>query len=209
MKKSILIGISGGTGSGKTSIAREIAKKFSPGEVAIIQLDSYYKDLQIMLPEKRKQQNFDHPNAIDFELLHKHVSTLLNWQAVEIPTYDFKTHTRQVGTEYIEPHYVIIVEGVLALWDADLRSLMDIKLFVDTPDDIRFIRRLKRDKTERNRTTQSVIDQYLTTVRPMHVLFVEPMKAHADLIIPEGGLNTVAIDLIQTKIKSILNFERL
>ena len=203
-KETILIGIAGGTGSGKTSIAREIEKEFSAGEVAVIQLDSYYRNMEDMSMEERDKQNFDHPEAMDFNLLHKHVKVLMNWESVNIPKYDFSTHTREPDLDKIDPHHVIVVEGILALWDVKLRDLMNIKLFVETPDDIRFIRRLTRDKEERERTTQSVIDQYLHTVRPMHEQFVEPMKAYADLIIPEGGKNRVAIDLIRTKIRSIL-----
>ena len=159
--------------------------------------------------EERNQQNFDHPDAMDFELLHKHLSSLMQWETVNIPSYDFSTHTRKKESAQIDPHHVLVVEGILTLWDAKLRELMDIKLFVETPDDIRFIRRLTRDREERERTTQSVIDQYLHTVRPMHEQFVEPMKVYADLIIPEGGKNKVAIDLIRTKIKSILPGQRL
>lgn len=202
--QSILIGIAGGTGSGKTSISNEIVKEFTTGEVAVIQLDAYYKDLAHMELDERRKQNFDHPEAMDFDLLHDHLSALMHWETVQIPGYDFETHIRKRATQQIDPHHVIVVEGILALWDQRLRELMNIKLFVETPSDIRFVRRLTRDKKERGRTTQSVIDQYLHTVRPMHEQFVEPMKAHADLIIPEGGENEVAIDLIRTKIKSIL-----
>ena len=206
---SILIGIAGGTGSGKTSIAHEIVKEFTTGEVAVIQLDSYYKDLAHMSMEERNEQNFDHPEAMDFKLLPEHLSTLMKGEAVKIPCYDFSTHTRKKEFEHIKPHHVLVLEGILTLWDARLRKLMDIKLFVETPDDIRFIRRLTRDIEERKRTRQSVIDQYLYTVRPMHEQFVEPIKLYADLIIPEGGKNTVAIDLIRTKIKSILPTQRI
>ena len=208
-QSSILIGIAGGTGSGKTSIAQEFVKEFTTGEVAVIQLDSYYKDLSFMSMEERNEQNFDHPDAMDFELLHKHLSTLMQWEYVEIPRYDFSTHTRLDESETIAPHHVLVVEGILTLWDARLRELMDIKLFVETPDDIRFIRRLTRDREERERTTQSVIDQYLHTVRPMHEQFVNPMKVHADLIIPEGCQNKVAVDLIRTKIKSIVQMGKI
>jgi uridine kinase len=200
----ILIGIAGGTGSGKTSIAREILKEFLTGEVAVIQLDSYYKNLEHIDIEERHKQNFDHPDAMDFDLLLKHLSKLLNWETAHIPRYDFETHTRKEENETIEAHHVIVVEGILTLWDKHLRDLMDIKLYVETPTDIRFIRRLSRDIKERGRTTQSVMNQYLHTVRPMHEQFVEPTKVFADLIIPEGGHNEVAIDLIRTKIKSIL-----
>lgn len=200
----ILIGIAGGTGSGKTSIASEILKEFSKGEVAVLQLDSYYKNLDHMDIDDRHKQNFDHPDAMDFDLLHEHLSKLLNWETVHIPRYDFETHTRKEENETIEAHHVVVVEGILTLWDKKLRDLMDIKLYVETPKDIRFIRRLSRDIKERGRTTQSVIDQYLHTVRPMHEQFVEPTKVFADLIIPEGAHNKVAVDLIRTKIKSIL-----
>ena len=200
----ILIGIAGGTGSGKTSIASEILKEFSKGEVAVLQLDSYYKNLDYMDFDDRHKQNFDHPDAMDFDLLHEHLSKLLNWETVHIPSYDFETHTRKEENETIEAHHVVVVEGILTLWDKKLRDLMDIKLYVETPKDIRFIRRLSRDIKERGRTTQSVIDQYLHTVRPMHEQFVEPTKVFADLIIPEGAHNKVAVDLIRTKIKSIL-----
>ncbi len=203
-KQSKLIGISGGTGSGKTSIAREILKEFRTGEVAVIQLDSYYQDLRDMSIANRNEQNFDHPDAMDFNLLHEHLSVLLNGTAVDIPVYDFRTHMRQIETIRIEPHQVFVLEGILTLWDSKMRALMDIKLFIETPDDIRFIRRLTRDREKRDRTTQSVIDQYLASVRPMHEQFVVPMKAYADLIIPEGGKNMVAIDLIRTKIRSFL-----
>ncbi|MAD52120.1 MAG: uridine kinase [Candidatus Marinimicrobia bacterium] len=208
-QSSILIGIAGGTGSGKTSIAQEFVKEFTTGEVAVIQLDSYYKDLSFMSMEERNEQNFDHPEAMDFELLHKHLSSLMQWETVNIPSYDFSTHTRKKESAQIDPHHVLVVEGILTLWDAKLRELMDIKLFVETPDDIRFIRRLTRDREERERTTQSVIDQYLHTVRPMHEQFVNPMKVHADLIIPEGGQNKVAVDLIRTKIKSIVQMGKI
>jgi len=200
----ILIGIAGGSGSGKTSIAREIRREFSKGEVVVIQLDSYYKNLAHLDFEERQKQNFDHPDAMDFDLLHNHLSKLLRWRTVHIPYYNFATHTRKNEAETIEPHHVIVVEGILTLWEKQLRDLMSIKLYVETPSDIRFIRRLTRDRNERERTTQSVIDQYLHTVRPMHEQFVEPTKEYSDIIIPEGGHNAVAIDLIRTKIKSIL-----
>ncbi|MFQ6677866.1 MAG: uridine kinase [Fidelibacterota bacterium] len=203
-KNVILIGIAGGSGSGKTSIAREIRKEFSKGEVAVIQLDSYYKNLAHMDFEDRKKQNFDHPDAMDFELLRSHLLKLMEWKTVHIPRYDFATHIRKKEAEMVEPHHVIVIEGILTLWDKKLRDLMNIKLFVETPKDIRFIRRLTRDRIERERSTQSVIDQYLHTVRPMHEQFVEPTKEFSDIIIPEGGHNEVAIDLIRTKIKSII-----
>jgi uridine kinase len=202
--KSILIGIAGGTGSGKTSISKELRREYGRGEVVVIQQDSYYKDLSHMKLEDRQHQNFDHPEAIDVGLFHDQITDLLNNKAINIPIYDFTTHTRSTKKNTINPHHVIVLEGILALHYASLRQLMNIKIYVETPADIRFIRRLKRDIRERGRTTQSVIDQYLSTVRPMHDQFVEPSKYYADVIIPEGGENKVAIDLIRTKINSIL-----
>ncbi len=202
--QSILIGIAGGTGSGKTSIAQEIVKEFTSGEVAVIQLDSYYKDLGTMPMEERNEQNFDHPDAFEFNLLINHLEDLLGWKKVDVPIYDFSTHTRLLETRSVDPHHVIVLEGIMVLVDPALRDLMDIKVYVETPADIRFIRRLTRDRVERERSTQSVIDQYLSTVRSMHEQFVEPSKLFADIIVPEGGENTVAIDLIRTKISSII-----
>ena len=202
--KSILIGIAGGTGSGKTSISKELRREYGRGEVVVIQQDSYYKDLSHMKLEDREHQNFDHPDAIDVDLFHDQITDLLNNKAIDIPIYDFTTHARSTKKNTINPHHVIVLEGILALHYTSLRQIMNIKIYVETPADIRFIRRLNRDIRERGRTTQSVIDQYLSTVRPMHDQFVEPSKYYADVIIPEGGENKVAIDLIRTKINSIL-----
>lgn len=202
--KTILIGIAGGTGSGKTKLARELLKEYGPGEVAVIEQDSYYKDLSDLSEEKRIKQNFDHPDAFEFDLLNENLKHLLNWKQVEIPIYDFSSHTRLGETRTVDPHHVIVLEGIMVLVDSALRDLMDIKVYVETPADIRFIRRLTRDRVERERSTQSVIDQYLSTVRSMHEQFVEPSKLFADIIVPEGGENTVAIDLIRTKISSII-----
>ncbi len=202
--KSILIGIAGGTGSGKTSISNELLKEYGKGEVAVIQQDSYYKDLSHIKLEKRQLQNFDHPDAIDIKLFHEQITDLLNDKTIDVPIYDFTTHVRSIEKITVSPHHVIVLEGILALHYVSLRQLMNIKIYVETPADIRFIRRLSRDIKERGRTTQSVIDQYLSTVRPMHDQFVEPSKFYADIIIPEGGENKVAIDLIRTKINSIL-----
>ncbi|MEE8340704.1 MAG: uridine kinase [Candidatus Neomarinimicrobiota bacterium] len=203
--KSILIGIAGGTGSGKTSISKELMKEYGKGEVVVIQQDSYYKDLSHIKLEERQLQNFDHPNAIDIKLFREQITTLLNGKTVQVPIYDFTIHVRSREKITISPHHVIVLEGILALHYVALRQLMNIKIYVETPADIRFIRRLSRDIKERGRTTQSVIDQYLSTVRPMHDQFVEPSKFYADIIIPEGGENKVAIDLIRTKINSILS----
>ena len=201
---TIIIGIAGGTGSGKTSLAKGILSEYGEGEVAVIEQDSYYNDLSHILYEERVIQNYDHPDSIDIELFESHLQNLLNGELVNVPTYDFSTHVRMDKTITITPHHVIVVEGILTLHYTQLRDLFAIKIFVDTPADIRFIRRLTRDIHERGRTADSVNKQYLATVRPMHDQFVEPSKYFADLIIPEGGENKVAVDLIRTKINSIL-----
>ena len=202
---SILIGIAGGTGSGKTSIANKLLEEYGDGDVVVIEQDAYYRDISHISMEDRHLQNFDHPDAIDIELFNQQLISLVKGQTIEIPIYDFSTHSRSKDTKTVHPHRVIIVEGILTLHYAILRELMVIKIFVDTPDDIRFIRRLSRDIDKRNRTVNSVIEQYLKTVRPMHKQFVEPSKYFADIIIPEGSKNKVAIDLIRTKINSILS----
>ena len=203
--KTIIIGIGGGTGSGKTSLAKGILAEYGEGEVAVIEQDSYYNDLSHIIYEERVDQNYDHPDSIDIDLFESHLQQLLDGKTIAIPTYDFSTHVRMDKTTPITQHHVIVVEGILALHYPQLRKLFTIKIFVDTPADIRFIRRLTRDIYERGRTPESVNKQYLSTVRPMHEQFVEPSKYYADLIIPEGGENKVAIDLIRTKIDSILS----
>lgn len=201
----MIIGIAGGTGSGKTTVAKKIKEKIKDKHtVVMMQQDSYYKDHSDIPFEEREKINYDHPNSIDMELLIKHLKALINGSTVEIPIYDFKTHTRKNITRRENPGDIVIIEGILIFTNKELRELFDYKIFVDTPDDIRFIRRLKRDLTERNRTVNSVIEQYLMTVRPMHIEFVEPTKKFADIIIPEGGFNKNAIDVISSSIFHIL-----
>jgi uridine kinase len=200
----MIIGICGGTGSGKTTVANRILETVSADEVVFIQQDLYYRNLKDMPLDYRNAANFDHPDAIDNELLTNHLKKLQAGEPVELPIYDFRTHTRLPATTRIEPKSIVIVEGILIFAEPRLLEQMDIKVFVDTPDDVRFIRRLQRDIAERGRTLDSVIEQYLATVRPMHMQFVEPSKRFADVIIPEGGHNLVSIDLISGKIRERL-----
>ena len=201
---SLIIGISGGTGSGKTTVANRILESVSAGEVVFIQQDSYYRNITDLPLDYRHIANFDHPDALDNDLLVNHVRRLKAGEAVELPLYDFRTHTRMSETRHVESKPIVIVEGILIYADPRLLEQMDIKVFVDTPDDVRFIRRLRRDLAERGRTVESVIEQYIGTVRPMHMQFVEPSKRHADVIIPEGGHNLVSIDLLSGKIRERL-----
>ena len=200
----MIIGICGGTGSGKTTVANRILESVRADEVVFIQQDLYYRDLKDMPLDYRNAANFDHPDALDNELLINHLKKLNAGEPVELPIYDFRTHSRLPATTPIEPKAIVIVEGILIFAEPRLLEQMDIKVFVDTPDDIRFIRRLKRDIAERGRTLDSVIEQYVATVRPMHNQFVEPSKRYADVIIPEGGHNLVSIDLISGKIREKL-----
>jgi uridine kinase len=204
----MIIGICGGTGSGKTTVANKILQSVSANQVAFIQQDSYYRDLDRMPLDYRQQVNFDHPDALDNDLLVEHVAALKAGQAVELPIYDFKSHQRRKETLSMEPKLITIIEGILIFNEKRLLEEMDIKVFVDTPDDIRFIRRLRRDIAERGRTVDSVIDQYLATVRPMHMQFVEPSKRCADVIIPEGGNNMVSIGLLSGRIRERLADEQ-
>jgi len=201
---SLIIGICGGTGSGKTTVANRILESVSASEVVFIQQDSYYRNITDLPLDYRHIANFDHPDALDNDLLVNHVRRLKAGEAVELPLYDFKTSTRMNETRHVESKPIVIVEGILIFSDPRLLEQMDIKVFVDTPDDIRFIRRLRRDLAERGRTVESVIEQYIATVRPMHMQFVEPSKRHADVIIPEGGHNLVSIDLLSGKIRERL-----
>ncbi|MCM3358446.1 uridine kinase [Psychrobacillus sp. FSL W7-1457] len=200
----LIIGITGGSGSGKTSVTQAISEVFKDHSVVVIEQDYYYKDQSHLAFEERLNTNYDHPFAFDNDLLIQHVNDLLNDKAIEKPIYDYAQHTRSSETVLIQPKDVIILEGILVLEDERLRNLMDIKLFVDTDSDLRIIRRILRDIHERGRTVESVVEQYLTVVRPMHNQFIEPTKRYADVIIPEGGQNEVAIDLMVTKIKTIL-----
>ena len=200
-----ILGIAGGTASGKTTVAKKLKELASPyGKVSMLRLDDYYKDMSHLSLKERKEINFDHPDSYDFDLILKHIDDLLNGKAIEKPIYDFVLSVRSKETELVEPSDVIIIEGIMIFTDIRLRELFDMKIYVDTPDDIRFIRRLKRDIRDRGRTVESVVNQYLTTVRPMHQSFVEPSKHYADIIVPEGGKNEVAIDLLITKIKTFL-----
>jgi uridine kinase len=202
--ESVVVGVAGGTGSGKTTVAREILRRAGTDQISLIQHDAYYKDLSDLPLAQRAMQNFDHPDALDNGLLITHLQRLKAGRPVEIPVYDFTTHTRTTETLRVEPHRVILVEGILLFSDEALRQLMDVKIYVDTDSDIRFIRRLQRDIAERGRTTESVIRQYLATVRPMHQEFVEPSKRYADVIIPEGGFNEVAMEMIAARIRALM-----
>jgi uridine kinase len=201
---SMIIGIGGGTGSGKTTVANRILESVSASEVVFIQQDSYYRNQTDLPRDYRGIANFDHPDALDNDLLVNHIRRLKSGEAIELPLYDFRTHTRMSETRSVQPKPIVIVEGILIYADPRLLEQMDIKVFVDTPDDIRFIRRLRRDVAERGRTVESVIEQWLATVRPMHMQFVEPSKRHSDVIIPEGGHNLVSIDLLSGKIRERL-----
>ncbi|UFT97863.1 uridine kinase [Radiobacillus kanasensis] len=203
--KPVVIGVAGGTGSGKTSVTRSISQRFADKTILVIEQDYYYKDQSHLPFEERLRTNYDHPLAFDNDLLIKHVKELLDHKPIEKPVYDYALHTRSSETVEVEPKDVIILEGILILEDQRLLDLMDIKVFVDTDADVRIIRRMLRDIKERGRTIDSVIDQYINVVRPMHLQFVEPTKRYADIIIPEGGQNHVAIDIMATKIQTILN----
>ncbi|MEY8446526.1 uridine kinase [Enterococcus ratti] len=203
--KPIIIGVTGGSGSGKTSVSRAIFNHFPDHSIMMLEQDSYYKDQSHLSFEERLNTNYDHPFAFDNDLLIQHVKKLLNYHTIEKPVYDYVAHTRSQATIIQEPKEVIILEGILILEDEKLRDLMDIKVYVDTDDDIRIIRRIKRDMEERGRTLDSVIEQYLTVVKPMYHQFIEPTKRYADIIVPEGGENHVAIDLITTKVASFLD----
>jgi uridine kinase len=202
--KPIIIGVAGGSGSGKTTVAHEVYRQFPEKSILMIEQDAYYRDQSNLPMEERLKTNYDHPLAFDNDLLINHLGNLLQGMPVEKPVYDYANHTRSSEVIHVEARDVIILEGIMILEDDRLRDMMDIKLFVDTDSDMRIIRRLLRDINERGRTIDSVIDQYTSVVRPMHLQFIEPTKRYADIIVPEGGHNHVAIDLMVTKIKTIL-----
>jgi uridine kinase len=200
----LVIGIAGGSGSGKTTVAQTILQRVGPDRISFLQHDAYYKDLSGLPPTQRAEINFDHPNSLETELLTKHILQLVNGEPVEVPIYDFSTHSRTKRTFTVQPRGVILVEGILIFTEANLRDLFNVKIFVDTDSDLRFIRRLERDISERGRTMETVVKQYLSTVRPMHLEFVEPSKRYADIIIPEGGFNAAALDMVVARIESML-----
>lgn len=200
----IVIGIAGGTGSGKTTVANSIYERVGRGRIEWVSHDSYYRDFSDLSPEEKKKINYDHPDSLESSLMVEHIDQLIAGKPAEVPIYDFTTHSRKKETHRAESRRVIIVEGILVLAEPEIRKRIDIKLFVDTPPDIRFVRRLMRDIRDRGRTPESVIEQYLTTVRPMHEEFVEPSKRYADLIIPEGGENRVALDAIISRVEHLL-----
>lgn len=200
---ALVIGIAGGTGSGKTTIARAVVSSLPEDRVATIEYDAYYRDRPDLADEARAQLNFDHPDSLESELLVTHLRALKEGRGVDVPIYDFKTHRRRTEIHRVEPKPVIVVEGILVFVEPAIRELLDIKVFVDTDADIRIFRRIRRDMEQRGRTFDSVRQQYYDTVRPMHVQFVEPSKRWADLIIPEGGNNRVALDLIVAKLKTV------
>jgi len=206
--QSVVMGVAGGTGSGKTTIAQQILDRVGRDQILHVQHDAYYRDRSSMPLSARGDVNYDHPDSLDTDLLIAHLKRLRDGNAVDAPLYDFSQHVRKPDTRRLEPRPIILVEGILIFADREMRKLFDIKIFVDTDSDLRFLRRLQRDIAERGRTVDSVIKQYLDTVRPMHLEFVEPSKRYADLIIPEGGFNQIAIDMVVARIKALLGNQR-
>lgn len=200
----VVVGIAGGSGSGKTTVVRAISEGVAPSSVAILHHDAYYRSFDHLDEEQRAEVNFDHPDALETSLMVEHVDRLSAGEAVEMPVYDFHSHTRTERTVRVEPARILIVDGILILSEPELRDRMDIRIFVDTDSDVRLVRRLRRDLLERGRSVTSVLDQYERTVRPMHLEFVEPSRRHADVIIPEGGHNSVAVDMLVTKLGAVL-----
>lgn len=201
----VFVGVAGGTGSGKSTVVSEILRQLHTGDVAVIQHDSYYKDRSHLSRKQRSDVNYDHPEALETSLLVQHLLELRAGRTVCVPCYDFASHTRKLESQPVQPCKVIVVEGILVLAEAALRAAFEIKIFVDTDADIRFIRRMERDIADRGRTRESVVKQYMDSVRPMHLEFVEPSKRYADVIIPDGGFNRVAVDMLMTKLRSIID----
>ncbi len=204
MTPPVVIGIAGGSGSGKTTVLNHITREFGADPIAVLDHDAYYRDLAHLSPEKRARFNFDHPDALETELMREHLDRLIEGEAVEKPVYDFTTHTREDETETVEPRPVIIIEGLLVLAESLLEEQMDIRIYVDAADDIRLMRRIRRDMQERGRSIEGILRQYERTVRPMHLEFVEPSKREADIVIPRGGHNHVAIQMVLSRIQELL-----
>lgn len=202
------IGIAGGSGSGKTTVAQALLNRVGSEHIAFLQHDSYYRDLALLPAVQRAEMNFDHPDSLETNLLIRHLQALRRGEAIDVPVYDFATHRRTTHTVRVQPRRVILLEGILLFVESGLRDLLDLKVFVDTDSDLRFIRRLQRDLSERNRTTESVIRQYQATVRPMHLEFVEPSKRYADIILPTGGYNSAALDMLTARVLSLLNHKQ-
>ena len=204
---SVVIGIAGGSGSGKTTVQRRVMERFGTRRIGLLDHDAYYRPLDHLSPEQRARFNFDHPDALESDLMVAHLDRLIAGEAVEKPTYSFETHSRLEATQTVEPRPVVLVEGILVLAEPALRERMDVKLFVDAAPDVRLMRRMERDLHERGRSVESVLEQYRRTVRPMHLEFVEPSKRHADVIIPRGGQNQVAIDMVLARVQSLLDLD--
>lgn len=204
---SVVIGIAGGSGSGKTTVIRRILERFGPRRIALLDHDAYYRPLDGLAPEQRARFNFDHPDALETDLMVRHLDALLAGQPVEKPTYSFETHSRLPETVTLEPRAVVLVDGILVLAEPALRERMDVKLYVDAPDDVRLMRRIERDLHERGRSIESILEQYRRTVRPMHLDFVEPSKRHADVIIPRGGHNQVAIEMVLSRVQALVSLD--
>ena len=202
--RPLFIGVAGGSGSGKTTVVRKLTERVSADGISLLHHDSYYRDFSELTPDERAGINFDHPDALETPLLVEHLDALAGGATVEVPVYDFRSHTRTPETRTVRPHPVVILDGLLILAEPELRERMDVKVYVDTDADLRFIRRLRRDVEDRGRTADSVIAQYLRSVRPMHLEFVEPSKRWADIIVPEGGYNEVAVDMLVTKVDQVL-----
>lgn len=204
-RRPLIIGVAGGSGSGKTTVVRRIIERIGDNNILLIQHDSYYRDLSHLTIEERSLQNFDHPQALETELMIEHIKGLLDGKTIDIPHYDFAHHTRSEETTQVSPRRVILIDGILIFYEKALRSMMDIRLFVDTDHDVRLLRRIKRDLAKRGRSLESILHQYEHFVRPMHFEFVEPSKRYADMIIPHGGENAVALDMVDAVIKERLS----